>query len=62
MVAFFVCTQMFGVYTIVNLLQVKDDSIKGRRVDDTRVDPEDLVNDLLSRTDFGFTEQNECKY
>ena len=39
--------------------KVKDDSIKGRRVDDTRVDPEDLVNDLLSRTDFGFTEQNE---
>lgn len=39
--------------------KVKDDSVKVRRVDDTRVDPEDLVNELLSTADFGFTEPNE---
>ena len=41
---------------------MKEDSIKGRRVDDTRVDAEDIVDELLSTADFDFTEKNECKY
>lgn len=39
--------------------KVKEDSIKGRRVDDTRVDAEDIVDELLSTADFDFTEKNE---
>ncbi|VDI83257.1 Hypothetical predicted protein [Mytilus galloprovincialis] len=40
--------------------KVKDDSIKVKlRVDDTRVDAEDLVNELLSSADFGLKDPSE---
>lgn len=39
--------------------KVIDNAVKNRRVDDTWVDPEDLVNELLSSTNLGLKEQSQ---
>ena len=56
----------FTSYLALNLNLVffqkfEDSSLKERRVDQTRVDAEGLVEELLASTDLKPVEQEECK-